>query len=310
MFGILKKSIISWLQHKSPAPEYPLSDFERIRHEIKPCDIILVEGRSRVSNVIKLVTQSPWSHAALYIGKIHDIESLSLREELCRHFSGSAELQLIVESELGVGVVVRPLSEYEEEHVRLCRPRGLAHGDSQLVLHYAISQLGLAYNVRQTFDLARLMFPWMILPRRWRSTLFKKHAGDSTETICSTMIAEAFGSIQFPILPLVKRNEDNSLQMYRRNPRLCTPSDFDYSPYFDIIKYPFVDFSEHANHRLLPWNGGGRLAGEEASHYLSPGAEDEEEESVSEAPKRHINSDSEAAPRDLLKDVEIDSQIL
>ena len=69
------------------------------------------------------------------------------------------------------------------------------------------------------------------------------------------MIAEAFGHIQFPILPLVKRIEGDRVQLFRRNPKLCVPSDFDYSPYFDIIKYPFLDFHHYAEQRLLPWRG-------------------------------------------------------
>ncbi len=311
MFTLLKKSIISWLLRKSPLPEYPLSDFERIRYEIKPCDVVLVEGRSRVSNVIKLITQSSWSHAALYIGRIHEVEDIELREQLCKYYTGSPDQQLIIESELGTGTAVRPLTEYEGEHIRLCRPRGLAYQDAQKVVNYSIRQLGLPYDVRQIFDLARLLFPWVILPRKWRSSLFREHAGDTTETICSTMIAEAFGEIQFPILPLIKRREDDSIQLYRRNPRLCTPSHFDYSPYFDIIKYPFIDFSSHSSHRLLPWSGRGNLTEAEAAQYVRPPSEEDDPSSNEPtASAEELAAESEAAPADVLRDVEIDSQII
>ena len=88
------------------------------------------------------------------------------------------------------------------------------------------------------------------------------------------MIAEAFSSIHFPILPLVKQsgisqNGDNGVQLFQRNPKLCTPRDFDYSPYFQIIKYPFVNYSYHADYRLLPWHGRGVLEGQEAEMYMS-----------------------------------------
>jgi hypothetical protein len=69
------------------------------------------------------------------------------------------------------------------------------------------------------------------------------------------MIAEAFNFVNFPILPLVKSDEDNNLSLYRRNPKLCVPRDFDYSPYFDIIKYPFVDYTKHRGYKELPWRG-------------------------------------------------------
>ena len=58
MFNWIRSGVISWLSYKKPLPETPLSDFERIRHELRPCDVLLVEGRSRVSEVIKLITQS------------------------------------------------------------------------------------------------------------------------------------------------------------------------------------------------------------------------------------------------------------
>ena len=83
------------------------------------------------------------------------------------------------------------------------------------------------------------------------------------------MIAEGFGGIQFPILPLVKRIEGGKVRLYMRNPKLCTPSDFDYSPYFDIIKYPFLDFHRYAEQRLIPWEGGGELTAEERDLYVA-----------------------------------------
>jgi hypothetical protein len=269
MTNWIRAAVVSWLKHKKPLPQAPLSDFERIRHEIKACDVLLIEGRSRVSEVIKLITQSNWSHAVLYIGRLHDIENPQLRERLGKFYNGNADKQLIIESELGLGTVVRVLTSYEREHIRICRPRGLGYSDSQKVMAYAIGRLGTTYNVRQIFDLARFLFPWVILPRRWRSTLFSRSPGESTQTVCSTMIAESFGSIQFPILPLVKRLEGDKVQLFIRNPKLCTPSHFDYSPYFDIIKYPFLDFQLHADQRLLPWQGSARLSAEEKGMYMT-----------------------------------------
>ena len=269
MINWIRTAVVNWLTHKRPLPHTPLSDFERIRHEVKACDVILVEGRSRVSDVIKLITQSSWSHAALYIGRLQDIEDPDLREAVEAHYRGNLDRQLIIESELGLGTVVRPLTVYEREHLRICRPRGLAFSDSQKALAYAIGRLGTSYDVRQIFDLARFLFPWFIMPRRWRSSLFSTRPGTSTQTVCSTMIAEAFGHIQFPILPLVKRIEGDRVQLFMRNPKLCTPSDFDYSPYFDIIKYPFLDFQHHADHRLLPWQRAARLSEEERGMYLT-----------------------------------------
>lgn len=251
----LIRLIVGWLTHERPPNQVPMSDYELMRYEIKPGDVILVEGRSRASDVIKNITQSRWSHAALYIGRIHEIENPVCRQRVKEYFDGQADIQLIIESELGRGTIVRPLSVYDRDHMRICRPRDVTFGDAQKVISYAVSKLGTDYDIRQIFDLLRFLFPWLIMPRRWRSSLFTTHIGKSTKTVCSTMIAEAFASIQYPILPLVKRSENHEVKIYRRNPKLCTPSDFDYSPYFDIIKYPFMNFAHSQPHyRLLPWD--------------------------------------------------------
>lgn len=242
-----------------------MSNFDRIRRELRPCDVLLVEGRSRISDAIKAVTQSPWSHAALYVGRLHDVEDESARRTLARQSGLPPEEQLIIESQLGYGTVVRSLGIYEDEHLRICRPQGLSGDDASQVVSYAINRLGVPYDVRQIFDLARFLIPWAFLPRQWRSSLFTAGVGDETRTVCSTMIAEAFGAVQFPILPLVQRTEDDDVHLYRRNPKLCTPSNFDYSPYFEIIKYPFVDFSTSPAYKLLPWSSDDASAPSEAA---------------------------------------------
>jgi hypothetical protein len=38
---------------------------------------------------------------------------------------------------------------------------------------------------------------------------------------------------------------------------LITPKDFDYSPYFDVIKYPILDFDELAVYQKMPWGKDG-----------------------------------------------------
>ena len=78
----LTNRLIKWLNRETPPRDIPLCDFEKYRHELKACDVILVEGRSRVSSVIRLITNSPWTHAALYIGRLHDIEDPALRDTI------------------------------------------------------------------------------------------------------------------------------------------------------------------------------------------------------------------------------------
>ncbi|MGV6826203.1 MAG: YiiX/YebB-like N1pC/P60 family cysteine hydrolase [bacterium] len=250
----ISHKVTEWLMKDSPPPTSPLCDFERLRFELRLGDVVLMEGRSRVAEVIKLVTQSPWSHSALYIGRVFDIRDPKLRVLVEAHYEGDPEDQLILEALMGEGTIVSPLSKYRDMHMRICRPDGLSPQDAQKVVGHAVRKLGLDYDVRQVLDLARFFFPWGILPRRWRSSLFQHNAGEPTQTVCSTLIAEAFNAVDFPILPFIDRNQDGSLRFFKRNPRLMSPSDFDYSPYFNIIKYPYLGMNDIGLYRRLPWH--------------------------------------------------------
>ncbi|MBT8128354.1 MAG: hypothetical protein KJP10_00075 [Gammaproteobacteria bacterium] len=245
---------VKWLTYEGDNPKIPLSDFDKLRYELRPGDVLLVEGRSNVSNIIKAVTQSIWSHSFLYIGRLHDIDDPDTRKRIGKYCSCEPDEQLIIESLLGLGTIIHPLEKYRGEHLRICRPKGLTRGDAQSVINYAIYQLGTDYNVRYVMDLARFMFPYWWIPKRWVSTLFEHNAGRPTKTVCSVMMAEAFASVQFPIRPVLHQDENGNLKMYRRNSRLITPSDFDVSPYFDVIKYPILDLDDLAVYRKLPWD--------------------------------------------------------
>ncbi len=245
--------IINWMMLDKPPKKFVLADFKRIQYELRPGDVILIDGRSRVSEVIKQITQSHWSHAALYIGRIHEIETPLKRQRVQEHFNCEPDTQLLVESVLGKGTIITPLSFYEHDHIRICRPRNLSHHDAQQVINYATSKLGLQYDIRQLFDLARFLLPWSIIPNRWQSSLFAKNPGGATKQICSASIAEAFLSIQFPLMPLIYNDPEEGMQFVPRNFRLFTPSDFDYSPYFDIIKYPLHDITSKVGYQNFPW---------------------------------------------------------
>ena len=246
--------MLRWLLHKGP-PKPQIGGFEEIASEARLGDVILVAGRSRASAAIKSVTQSQWTHAALCLGLLHGLENEEDRRKVSEHWrdgAGDGD-KLLVEGVLGQGVVCRPLRHHQHEELRICRPSGLRVGDAQQVARFAVSQLGAGYDWRQLFDLMRLMTPWALLPRRWRSSLFQFNMAND-KTICSTMIAEAFAAVQFPILPLVCKDEDGRPQLFRRSPKVCIPADFDHSPYFQIIKPPFYDVASYEDRALTPWS--------------------------------------------------------
>jgi hypothetical protein len=262
----IANKFINWLMTDTESLRHEaLSDFERIQYEIRRCDVLLIEGRSRVSRAISIVTQSVWSHAALYIGRLYDIKDPHMREWIEKYYHGDADIPLVIESVLGKGVIISPLTEYQHEHIRICRPLGLSSRDSNAVIQYVVSKLGTDYDMQQIFDLWRFMVPWGIFPRRWRSTLFSRKAGASTRFSCSLLIAEAFESVGFPILPVVVDNEKTGIEFINRNTRLYTPSDFDYSPFFQIVKYPMVELGAVSPYHNLPWNREGVVSDDEGN---------------------------------------------
>ncbi len=282
----IRDTFVNWLVKEIYQPRaLSLSDFERIQYELRPCDVLLVEGRARVSRIIQMITQSSWTHSALYIGRLHDIADHSLRDKIKQFYQGQPDDQLIIESILGQGIIVSNLAKYEHDHIRICRPKGISRQDAQKVISYAIYRLGTHYDIRQILDLARLLFPWFILPRRWRSSLFTHNPGGSTKETCSSLLAEAFESVDFPILPILRTNTEHGMEFVQRIPRLCTPSDFDYSPFFEIIKYPIIELSEGSAYRKLPWNkevrsdNEGKLYTPKLSPKLAPSAESSAETS-------------------------------
>lgn len=252
----LIEKLSTYLTKEEPAKRSYLSDFDRVCYEVRPADVILVEGHNRISRIIQRITQSPWSHAALYIGRLHDVADPVIREKIHQYYAGPTSDQLIIEAMVGEGVIISPISKYKNDHVRICRPTGISYKDTQKVISHAIDALGKQYNIRHFLDLGRFLLASRFIPRRWYSSLFTLDVEQATQDICSTMIATAFGSIKFPILPYVQEDKKHQLEIIQRNPKLFTPSDFDYSPYFSIIKYPIFSIADQMPYQNLPWKEG------------------------------------------------------
>ncbi len=194
---------------------------------IRPADVLLVEGaHSKIGSTIKYLTQSTWSHSALYVGL-----GANLGER-------DGEPLVLIEAELGQGVVASPLSKYATHNTRICRPVGLSPEDRNKVIRYAVERIGHAYDVKNIIDLMRYFLPRPPVPARWRRRMIALGSGEPTRAICSSLIAQAFGSVNYPILPEVERLDAQSRReiLHIRHHSLYTPRDFDISPFFDIVK--------------------------------------------------------------------------
>src|SRR5258707_5346375 len=206
------------------------SDPAALRKSLELGDVLLVEGNSHISRVIKYLTQSTWSHAALYVGPI---ESANTDE---------GEPHVLIEAEIGEGVVSAPLSKYYRYHTRICRPVGLSQEDCGTVCNYAIDRIGFDYDLRHILELMRYLVP-LPVPQRWRRRIIALGSGDPTRIICSALIAQAFEAVRYPILPKITRAALRKARreiLHIRDSSLYMPRDFDISPYFEIVKPTIV----------------------------------------------------------------------
>ena len=218
----------------------------RLQALLEPGDVLLVEGNTRVSTAIKYLTQSTWSHAALYVG-----ESLGNDKD--------GRTCMLIDADVVSGVRSIALETFHGLHLRICRPVGLSTADITLVTAYAKARIGDRYDLKNVIDLARYMLPPPPVPTNYRRRLLALGSGEPTRAICSTLIAQAFQSIRYPILPVVTKTmagdpacEGCRSEMLRiRHHSLFAPRDFDVSPYFRIVK-PLIE--RGFDSRTISWD--------------------------------------------------------
>ncbi len=236
--------LISYLTGDLPGYQRRVpNDLARMRETMEPCDILLVEGNSRISQMIMYLTQSSWSHASIYIGDALLRWGGPHAAEALERF-GEEATSLLIESDMVNGVTVRPLSKYQDRNIRVCRPHGLLIDDRDRVLAVVLSHLGVRYDRRNIFDLARYLTPFHLLPRKFRRRPFYFGTSGSREVICSALIAKAFYKANYPIQPMIRvanpvANDLGRTRIMARHPSYIMPRDFDLSPNFEVLKLNF-----------------------------------------------------------------------
>ena len=207
-------------------------------------DIVLVDGNTRISTAIKYLTQSTWSHACLYVGE---------------KGADSSHLNLL-EANLKKGVHLTNLDHYANSNLRICRPVNLSEEEAAQLAEFARQRIGHQYDLKNVADLIRYVIQKPAVPNRYRRSLLSLGSGEPTKAICSTLIAESFQSIDYPILPQRKAAGGHSGEvplLYRPHFTHFTPRDFDLSPFFRIVK-PTIESG--FDHRDLSWEASGEEA--------------------------------------------------
>ena len=238
------RTVARLLDTKSPGYEpYAPSDPAALRASLRPGDVLLVEGDTRLSAAIKYLTQSTWSHAALCLGREQDGDGICL-----------------VDADVLDGVRVVPLSEFDGLHARICRPVGLSAAEIERVAGFMLTRIGDSYDLKNVFDLARYLLRQPPLPDPLKRRILALGSGEPTRAICSTLLAQAFESVRYPILPEIELLDTSTASgrrhqqeiLHIRHYSLYTPRDFDVSPFFQVVK-PRIEagFDFHA----LRWSG-------------------------------------------------------
>ena len=223
----------------------PTSSREQIAATLRKGDVLLVEGTSRFSTAIKYLTQSTWSHAALYIG-----DHLGPVPE-------GQEPRVLCDVDVNDGVRLIPMSTFSDLHTRICRPVGLSEAEINALVTFMVSRVGYSYDLKNILDLARYLIRTPPLPGSMKRRIIALGSGQPTQAICSTLLAQAFGSLHYPILPeveLIEPGTPGAKQamaeiLHIRHYSLYMPRDFDTSPFFRIIK-PRIE-SGFDYHRLV-----------------------------------------------------------
>lgn len=238
LHDVVSSSLVRYLTGQGPGYQRKIPvDMDRLKALMRPGDILLVEGGTRISQVIKYLTQSSWSHAAFYIGDAllrwggpHADSALEVH--------GADASHLLVESDMKQGVIGVPLTKYEHHNLRICRPVGLKPEELDLVIGELLRHLGVSYDQRNVLDLARYLTPFHFLPAKFRRKPLYLGSSTSREVICSALIAKAFYKVDFAIQPMRVDGQTSTRRggWAGRHPSYIMPRDFDLSPNFEILK--------------------------------------------------------------------------
>jgi hypothetical protein len=227
-----------------------INNMDSLYRVIRKGDVILVEGDSQISRMIKLFTQSTWSHSALYVGEELLINGSDHREAVINQFGDDDAQHMIVEAFATTGVIASPLRRYRDFNIRVCRPCGILPPDIDAVVSEVIGNLGRRYDHRNIIDLGLLLMPPLLNPFKKRAIQACLGNCNEFQVICSGMIAKAFQRVGYPIIPAlgpIPKNGSNpktnpyGASLIMRHYSQIMPKHFDISPNFQIIKFNIIE---------------------------------------------------------------------
>ncbi|MFQ5675372.1 MAG: YiiX/YebB-like N1pC/P60 family cysteine hydrolase [bacterium] len=236
------------------------NNFENLYKHICKGDVVLVEGRSKLSKIIKLFTNSHWSHNAFYVGDELIKKGRPFREQYLTKFGDDAG-HLVIEAFAGKGVIAAPLRKYQDYNMRVCRPFAIRHDDLQTVVETIIGNLGKHYDQKNIIDIALMLLPSWLNPFKKRSLKACLGNCNDFQVICSGMTAQAFQKVGYPIVPglrpygpdeRISKKNPYGTRLVMRHYSQVLPRDFDLSPNFEIIKFNIIAGGKF-DYKAIPW---------------------------------------------------------
>jgi len=226
-----------------------INNMDNLFRVIRKGDIILVEGNSEISRMIKLLTQSSWSHSAICVGDELVINGDGRGERIIKQFGNDAD-HMLVEAFTGTGVTAAPIRKYLDFNIRVCRPYGILPQDLDSVVSEVIDNLGKQYDHRNIIDLGLMLLPPFLNPFKKRTIHACLGNCNEFQVICSGMIARAFQRVGYPIIPALgpipmdassKQHNPYGASLIMRHYSQIMPKHFDISPNFEIIKFNIIE---------------------------------------------------------------------
>jgi hypothetical protein len=130
----------------------------------------------------------------------------------------------IVEADFAEGVRAVPLKEFLGQRVLVLRPTGLADEDRSRLAAWVLTRIGNRYDFGHAWALAKVL---LRLPLPFRAPPVTESA---TRFICSSLLAQAFVLVGYPVVPAHARIRDASSDL-----RYITPRDFESASGFEVI---------------------------------------------------------------------------
>jgi len=178
-----------------------------------PGDVLLTDGKTRAAAIVRRITRSPWSHVSMYVGPLEP----------------GPDPRCIVEADVAAGVQAVRLSELKVLHMRVLRPTGLGEVERRRLADWVTSRIGGDYDLAHAWVLATKLLRLPLGPRTWPAVSMAQSA---TRFICSSLLAQAFMVVGYPIMPMLIGLRETGTGDHL----FVTPHDFQSASVFEVVK--------------------------------------------------------------------------